>query len=342
MTEKQIQALVREYRGLDSRMLAIIARAYEEGGEESPESLSPLPYEVQEEMYALMDEMAEETKAAVKESYIEGYERDKNHNLLYAAFLRTLPLAYFAAAITPMGRKAYQDTEKFAQQANNGMRASWSRARSDAVHRAVEAYNKGGMTWMQAKQKALNELADSGITHFVDKAGRSWDLGGYVEMGVRTGIGNSSRAGFLDSMTQRGKDLVFVSSHYGSCPLCTPWQGSIVSISGNDPNYPSLQDAINDGLFHPNCKHVLLEYIEGVSVLRNDDSPEGQEYYAATQRQRHYERGVRRWKNREIAAITPEEKLKARAHLNRWSATLKGHIEATGVPRRSYREAVAR
>ena len=59
-----------------------------------------------------------------------------------------------------------------------------------------------------------------------------------------------------------GEDLIQVSSHKGACPLCEPWQGAVLSISGNHPTYPALADAKAAGLFHPNCAHVVMPYSE--------------------------------------------------------------------------------
>ncbi len=340
MTEKQIRNLVRKYRGLDTQILRHIAQAFEEGSENAPESFSQLPYEAQEEIYGLMEELEGEAQESIKEAYISGYESVGDHDKERASLLRALPLLYFASKITQQGQKAYQDTQKFTSQANDAMRISWQRAQSNAVNRAVEVYNKGGMTWLQAKQMALNELADGGVTHFIDRAGRSWEASAYVEMGVRTGIAQSARAGFFESMAQRGKDLFYISSHFGSCPLCAVWQGRIISISGDNPDYPSYIDAINDGLFHPNCGHVPLEYIEGFSDLRNDDSPESREYYENAQKQRYFERNLRKWKYKEAAAITPESRSRAKTYRQRWSNALKSHTESTGLSRKYYRESI--
>ena len=35
------------------------------------------------------------------------------------------------------------------------------------------------------------------------------------------------------------------------------WQGKILSSSGNNSDYPSLQEAMDGGLFHPNCRHAI-------------------------------------------------------------------------------------
>lgn len=42
--------------------------------------------------------------------------------------------------------------------------------------------------------------------------------------------------------------------------VCTDWVGAVVSVSGANPRFPSLVDALDDGLFHARCRHRLLPY----------------------------------------------------------------------------------
>lgn len=42
--------------------------------------------------------------------------------------------------------------------------------------------------------------------------------------------------------------------------VCTDWVGAVVSVSGADHRFPALVDALEDGLFHPNCRHKLVPY----------------------------------------------------------------------------------
>lgn len=111
----------------------------------------------------------------------------------------------------------------------------------------------GVETRQQATQRALNEFADKGITGFIDKAGRSWSLRSYAEMATRSTTGQAAIEGAIQRLRDNDYDLVIVSFHADSCPLCEPWEGQVLSISGKNENYPSLDAAIADGLFHPNC-----------------------------------------------------------------------------------------
>ena len=41
------------------------------------------------------------------------------------------------------------------------------------------------------------------------------------------------------------------------CPACAKWQGKVISLDGS--SRPSLQDAIDDGFLHYNCRCALQE-----------------------------------------------------------------------------------
>lgn len=43
-----------------------------------------------------------------------------------------------------------------------------------------------------------------------------------------------------------------------TCPKCKKWDEKIVSLSGNNRNYPSLETATKDGFLHFNCRCALL------------------------------------------------------------------------------------
>ncbi|MEG0914864.1 MAG: phage minor capsid protein [Christensenellaceae bacterium] len=73
---------------------------------------------------------------------------------------------------------------------------------------------------------------------------------------------NTARINFGEKI---GNDLVKMTSHMGSCPICIPLEGRIYSVSGNDARYPSLYGtALRSGYgnVHPNCGHSFGQYIE--------------------------------------------------------------------------------
>jgi hypothetical protein len=55
-------------------------------------------------------------------------------------------------------------------------------------------------------------------------------------------------------------DLVRIAGPEDGGCVCGDWVGAVVSVSGNDSAWPSLIDAVEDGVFHPTCRHRLEEY----------------------------------------------------------------------------------
>lgn len=119
------------------------------------------------------------------------------------------------------------------------------------VGRASALVATGSITYREAVQRELNDFANRGITSFVDRAGRSWDMETYAEMATLTAIERATREGYIDAMNEFGYDLAEISDHYGACPICEAWQGVIISVNGTTPGYPTLADAESAGVFHP-------------------------------------------------------------------------------------------
>ncbi len=110
-------------------------------------------------------------------------------------------------------------------------------------------------------QKLIEEeLRKGGITALRDKSGVEWDLSRYSEMLVRTKLTQAHNTGVANRMVESGYDLVVVSNHMGSCKLCAPWEGKVLSLTGRNPSHISVDMAKQGGLFHPNCRHVYSPY----------------------------------------------------------------------------------
>ena len=184
-------------------------------------------------------------------------------------------------------------------------------AYADVVARSAALMATGTITAREAVRRAVNSFADRGIASFVDNAGRTWQMGTYAEMAILTAISQATVAGYTDTMAEYGYDLAIISSHAGACPICTAWQGVVVSVSGEDKHHLSLDDARAAGVFHPRCLHHISIYREGIThgAARNRPTvvqAPGVEYTARS-RQRYCERQIRKYKRRQAAAITPED-----------------------------------
>lgn len=177
----------------------------------------------------------------------------------------------------------------------------------------------GAQSRLQVAQRALNRFAAEGITGFTDSAGRDWDMRSYVEMATRTAVNNSFREGRLAGLADNNQDLIIVSAVPNPSPLCAPWERQILSISG-DGNYPSLAEAQEAGLFHPNCRHSFTAYTR----LTKKEVPEQPDNYEAVQRQREIESTLRSWKRREAVGDS-----RATDKVREWRDKLKEHTDTS-------------
>ncbi len=97
---------------------------------------------------------------------------------------------------------------------------------------------------------------------FVDKSGRAWENGRYVQMLARTTATRVYVDSYLDRLAEEGYNY-FKISQLGAepdCGVCRVWNGVICSIVGGG-NYPTIEDARAAGVFHPNCQ-CTVEYVD--------------------------------------------------------------------------------
>jgi hypothetical protein len=97
---------------------------------------------------------------------------------------------------------------------------------------ATPAVLLGVQTRLAAAQVAWERLLARGITGFVDKSGRRWQLASYVEMATRTTVAQAAVEGHLDRLRAGGIDLVIVSDAPQECVRCRPWEGKVLARSG--------------------------------------------------------------------------------------------------------------
>lgn len=209
-----------------------------------------------------------------------------------------------------------------------------SRVYRDAIRRGADFVVSGRGTRIQGSQQVLNEFANRGVTGFIDRSGRSWDLASYAETAVRSETMQTRLDATTNRFMENGQDLVMVSAHGDSCPLCDPWEGRVLSLSGEDDNYPAVSEAEGDGLFHPNCSHNITAYVH--NLTKTDDPTPGGEDYEARQEQRYNERQIRKWKRREEAALTDDEARKAKHKVGEWQERNRELIKDKDNLRRKY------
>lgn len=158
----------------------------------------------------------------------------------------------------------------------------------------------GYQTTQQAARRIREDLAAKGITGFVDKAGHEWDMRRYSKVLAQETTNGAFRQGTINRLQEHGRDLIRLSSHSGSCPKCQPWEGRTLSLSGNDSEFPSLDEARSAGVFHVGCLHVVsLAPEERDRFIGRLQGKEGE-----AQRQAEIERLAARWEARQKEQAT--------------------------------------
>ena len=242
------------------------------------------------------------------------------------------------AHISPNGLKAgyiLSDLNNSLNAAERRILRQFDDKYADIIGSVSSEMAMGTMNTRQAVGEALTAFADEGITGFVDRGGHHWTLENYSEMAVLTAIERSTISGYVDTMESYGYDLAVIDGHAGACPICEAWECVIVSVSGNNPDYPSLDEAEDAGCFHPRCMHGISTYYPDISHeplggFRDEpreiagETPE----YTARSKQRYMERMIRKYKDRAIVAQTPQQKMMARNKIQQWEDALDDLIES--------------
>ena len=131
-----------------------------------------------------------------------------------------------------------------------------------------QAVQGGGMKAMARalEREWLKQAHSSENFQFKDAGGHVWDTRTYMQMNVRTNAMRVYNDCLVDNIAQAtGGDLARISTGGDpNCPLCSPWEGVIVSISGKTKGLPTYEQAREAGCFHPNCVHTL-EYVDEIA-----------------------------------------------------------------------------
>lgn len=215
------------------------------------------------------------------------------------------------------------DTQQLEQTASSAALRMMDDVYRQTLHKAELAMAAGATTLPKAIDMAVADFLRAGITCIEYKDGRRVNIADYAEMALRTAATRAKLQGDAAARTARGIDTVLVSA-YGQCSeTCLPWQGRVYiddvfgtfsgdrsgdrghSVNGNW--YPLLSVAVRHGLFHPNCRHTLSTWYEGISTMPKPlDAAVVRRNAKLEQQQRALERKLRQAKRLEAGCTDPE------------------------------------
>ena len=119
-----------------------------------------------------------------------------------------------------------------------------------------------GRSMTQIRADLKNRFINQNITAIETKNGRKINLNSYAETVARSVMTETENVAVIEHVKASGHDLVKMSAHASSCPICAPLQGRVYSITGKTKGYPRLNRAFGGthANIHPNCKHFLFPY----------------------------------------------------------------------------------
>lgn len=216
------------------------------------------------------------------------------------------------------------------------------------IVRAQLALSSGTVTINQAVDIAVKDFLDKGINCIVYRDGRRVNIADYARMALRSASTRASLQGKSERFKALGYDTIQVSKYSMCSDTCLPWQGRVYindvytmwdgevkdhgGILWGKSNYCGkwfmlLSAAIENGLFHPNCRHTILLWRDGDPLPESVDNEENERRYKLEQEQRRLENKVRKAKRKVEGLSDPDNIKKAKAELREAQKQLREFID---------------
>ena len=133
------------------------------------------------------------------------------------------------------------------------------------IHKAATFASNGVMTQKQAVDMATKDFLSRGLNVIEYADGKRVNIASYSQMAVRTASQRAMLMGEGEFRKSIGETLVIISKHGTACKLCQPHESQVYvddvySDGKADGKHKLLSDAMEQGLFHPNCRHGVSTY----------------------------------------------------------------------------------
>ena len=234
---------------------------------------------------------------------------------------------HFFGVNTPKMEKLMEDITTLEKTVETAAVRNMDDVYRTTLNKVQIAMGNGSMTLTEAVDLATREFLDKGINCIVYADNRRVNIADYVRMALRTTSTRAQLQGKAKRFAELGYDTVLVSQYNGCSETCEPWQGKVYiddvftiwngEINGDfgKSNYCGkwlmlLSVAIRGGLFHPNCRHTISQYIDGRTKIPEPIPAEKiKQQRELEQKQRAMERRIRALK-RKVEGTQDEKKVK--------------------------------
>lgn len=278
---------------------------------------------IDEETRQLMTEQFREGEQVAEQSVIEASE--KGANILNTP--TSIPSDHIFGVNTPKMKRLMDDITTLEKTVETAAVRNMDDVYRTTLNRVQLMMGSGSLTLTEAIDLATREFLDKGINCIVYADSRRVNIVDYVRMALRTTSTRATLQGAAKRFAELGYDTVLISQYGGCSETCEPYQGKVYiddvftiwngEKSGDfgksnycDKWFMLLSVAIRGGLFHPNCRHTMGQYIEGLTDIPKPIPAEKiREQRALEEKQRAMERKIRALK-RKVEGTQDEKKVK--------------------------------
>ena len=313
---------------------------------------------IRSDIVRILSEYTGQTEQAIQAAMADaGRETINQDKRYYAAASVWSDEAIDRAAINNVINSGLKRTNQTFRNLTGTLAKETAKEFTRAMDSAWLAAATGTIDPQTAGRRAIKELCAKGI-QVVSYPSKHRD---HVEVAVRralvTGINQAAMAVQDELLDELDCDLVETTAHAGARPEHALWQGKVFSRFGRTPGYVTLEAGTGygtgAGLGGWNCRHSYHPFFPGYESAYSDDilkeyqrktcTYNGKELteYEASQQQRYFERGIRRWK-REYTAMDSAglDTTQAAVKLKQWREKEADFLRQTGRRRDSSRSQV--
>lgn len=195
------------------------------------------------------------------------------------------------------------------------------------IFKAQVMANSGAFTLQQSIDAATKDFLKAGINCIQYKDGRRVNIASYAEMCIRTANKRAMLVSEGDVRNEYGVHTVRISKYGGCSETCLPWQGKVyvddvfsggTKEEAKEKNLKLLSEAIEGGLFHPNCKHRSTTYFYDLKKEQGKLKDDGIENPPEEQEHRRNQLHIQQQKRLEEGSLDPQNIKEAKARKEQW------------------------
>lgn len=297
-------------------------------------------------MNEYVDVIDDQTRQLMTEQFQEGQQQaQRSAQELSDELITPIPDKHFFGVNEMKMAKLMEDVTTLEKTAETAALRMTDDIYRQTLNRVQLAMGTGSMTLNEAIDLATRDFLDKGINCIVYADGKRVNIADYVRMALRTTSTRAALQGAAKRFAELGYDTVLVSQYGGCSKTCEPWQGQVYiddvftvwegekdEFQGKS-NYCGewfwlLSYAVKNGLFHPNCRHTMTQYIHGRTQIPEPIPAEKiKEQRELEQKQRAMERKIRKLKRFAAGTCDPDTAKEYRRKLRQAQHELKVFVE---------------